>query len=109
MIGDLYPDKDILSGSCILKWFPDLKPYPLRVSPGNLGLDPRDRADAYTVEEFHCYMFDLTNEEDLNMYKLVKQRIISGWYTQLKEISKWESSDQPLKVWLEWVQSYKEI
>lgn len=104
----MYPSRDVLSNrdTTQLNWYRDLAPFPL-VDNSAKGMDPAARNEARTVDEFHCKMFDMTKEEDVALYSIVKQRILSGWYTQCKELVKWE--DTPLFIWLEWIQSYKEI
>lgn len=107
---DPYPNNDTLSFSNrSLEWYPDIAPLPIRSGDGVNTLDPEQRLDAVTVDEFHCKLFNLKDQEDMNLYRTVKQRIASAWYTQVKEITKWESADQPIYVWLEWIQSYREL
>lgn len=104
---DQFPRQDDFSCcKSTLLWFKDMEPYPVRCADSIDAMDPDTRSLAGTTEEFHCKMFTLTNPEDLSCYQTVKQRIVFGWYTQVKELTKWE--DEP-KVWLEWIQTYKDL
>ena len=106
----MYPSTDILSNrdDAKLNWYRDLAPFPI-MDGGNKSMDPEARRDARTIDEFHCKMFDMTKDDDVSLYSVVKQRILSGWYTQCKELVKWEGQEAPLLIWLEWIQSYKEV
>lgn len=106
-----YPNNDTLSFSnCALEWYQDLAPLPIRSDGSGVDtLDPDQRLNSTIVDEFHCKLFNLKDDEDMRLYRLIKQRIASSWYTQVKEITKWESADQPIYVWLEWIQSYREL
>jgi len=79
------------------------------VWPGIAGIPAKkpDRTDYddYTVYHyFHNKLFDLSNPEENEYYNWIKDRIVNGWFLQLKSEYHWEGSK--MFVYLEWVQRY---
>ena len=111
MITEIYPGQDEFSYTpdSPIYWYSDIGSIPLRVDSRLDGMDAQVRQLARTVHEFHCRMFEMDKEQDRHDYEVIKQRMVQGWYTPVKELTKWDEANLPLKVWLEWTQSYKEV
>ncbi len=91
-----------------LRWFQD-EPYPYRMRNPQASIQQEDFEFATLHQEFHCQTFDLTDEEDLEKYRIVSQRLLDGWYTIIDIQKKWDPDKGGMKIWMEWTQNYMEI
>lgn len=99
------PEYDVFSekNQCRLYWYRGTGEPPIRAFL-NPPIVEEDLTDTVLTKEYNCALFDMANMEQEHLYKSIKNRIFSGWYTQVKEESHWE--DKRMLVWLEWIQNY---
>lgn len=90
-----------------LYWFRDNLPFPIRILGPVTTLTPEDTENAYPGSEFHCREFNLHLEKDLKDYRVIRQRIMDGWYQLIDDHRDFE--DGKRTVWMEWLQHYLEV
>lgn len=62
---------------------------------------------AVPIRFFYAKTFDLSNQEDMDYYLWVMDRVANGWFTINYQDRKWTDTGQ--KIYLEWYQSYFKI
>lgn len=101
------PNTDILS------YYPDRQLYWL-CGPGkppfcNKPEQPLNQqllASSIRRSEAHCNLFDMSKEQDKQLFQLIKNRVLQGWYRVAKEENNWDAENRKMLIWLEWIQDY---
>lgn len=88
-----------------LQW-PGIDGIPVR-SSAKVDVTQEETQYASLCADFNCKVFNLNNEEDLEYYKWVKDRIVNGWFKQLECHYDYNKEGYPI-VYLEWAQLYYE-
>jgi hypothetical protein len=90
-----------------LHWPGTADGYPFRGGiPPNLR---QDEFEALPVRmDYHSRLFHLWAEDEKKNFDEIMDRIVNGWYMQHKRVDQWDTTNNGLTVWLEWVQIYGE-
>lgn len=92
-----------------LRWFQSCLPYPIRVRNVHSDLSTDALEDAILAPEFHCKLFNLSQTQDVEDYRVIYQRILDGWYELLNIQRYWDEKEKRMMVWMEWSQNYLEV
>lgn len=48
----------------------------------------------------------MSKEQDKQLFQLIKNRVLQGWYRVAKEENHWDADNRKMLIWLEWIQDY---
>jgi hypothetical protein len=91
-----------------LKWLPSVPTYPLRNFPGS-AVTTAQLERSITVQDFNCRLFDMRKSEDLQEYKSMRDRQVSGWYKLLHIERYFDPANGKHEIYVEWATPYTEI
>ena len=94
-----------------LHWPGTPEGFPVRSTGGSMALLRADEAQERIVHviDFHSRLFRLFDPGDKALFDKVMDRIVNGWYIQLRRVDRWSDDPGGLIVWLEWGQVYGQI
>ena len=62
--------------------------------------------NARMVSEYQCELFDLTDDAQLQKFRVTMNRIYGGWYSKINLERRWETTKAKPLIWLEWLVRY---
>ena len=80
--------------------------FPVRGPVSNLKQEEYEEVPV--VFDYYSRLFDMSVDEDKQLFDYTMDRIVNGWYRLHKRIDKWSDGSSSPMVWLEWVQIYGE-
>lgn len=104
----LFPREDILSRNPTQLYWPDREKTMDLMDTNSIPfvniINFLQPGSVNYTHEYHCAWFNLDDEKDRELYCLVNQRAVNGWYFIMNK--QHETADGKLRIWLEWRQTY---
>lgn len=90
----------------VLFWPGTNNGFPVRGQPAEPYITQDELEELPLETVFQSRMFKLWEPQDKTDFDYVRQRIIAGWFRELKRADTYISEHNHFQVWLEWVQVY---
>lgn len=97
----------------ILSYYPDRELYwvagvgrPPFINKSDQPINSQILQAAIKRSEAHCRLLDMSIDADKNLYEVIKNRVLQGWYRIAKDETHWDAENRKMLIWLEWIQDY---